>query len=107
MKNLCVWSDDHLPCFSFEHNNRSFELWWSSSALEGKLELVEDGDIPIEKAFKDLPQTLKVINNPDLDDGDSEIEFEREGDKKSYGTECQVYVYDVGAEPVDHEEDEE
>ena len=63
-KVIATWSDDHLPCFSFEHEGKYFELWWTDEKLVGRLEMVEEGDITIEKVFKKYPEILTIIQDP-------------------------------------------
>lgn len=59
-----VWTDDHLPCFAVTIDNNEFEVWWTSPDMYGKLELVRDGDITLERALKKYPELLKVLKNP-------------------------------------------
>lgn len=80
MKITGQWRDDHLPCFSFEHNGVNFEVNWSHPQIVGKLQLVEAGDITLEQALKVHPDLLAIINNP-FDAQDTEyIEVEDERD---------------------------
>jgi hypothetical protein len=64
MQNIKTWSDDHLPCVSFDHNNVNIEVWWTEKALAGRLEMVEEGDTTLGVALKKWPDLLSIINNP-------------------------------------------
>lgn len=84
-----TWTDDHLPCVSFTHNNRYFEIWWTDPALYGKLDLVEDGDITIELALKKYPQLLRVIQDPTDVENLKDLMDDIEGDDKiSFSTDA-------------------
>lgn len=64
MKIINEWTDDHLPCISFEHGGNKFEINWTDTTLVGKLQLVEDGDVTLERALKKYPSVLNIIQNP-------------------------------------------
>lgn len=64
MNNIKTWTDDHLPCVSFEHNGVTFEVLWTEKSLAGRLEMVADGDVTLEVALKKWPDLLAIINNP-------------------------------------------
>lgn len=64
MQNLNTWTDDHLPCVGFDHNGFHFNIYWTEKDVYGKLDLVESGDVPLEKALKKYPAMLAIINNP-------------------------------------------
>lgn len=83
MQNLNTWTDDHLPCVGFNHNGFNIDICWTEKDVYGKLELVESGDITLEKALKKYPDMLAILNNP-LNCPESEtievIEAEARGD---------------------------
>jgi hypothetical protein len=84
-----VWTDDHLPCVSFYHNNNYFEVWWTDPALGGKIEMVEEGDVSIEKAFKKYPELLKIVLDPTNEETKEWLDDEEDdydGDKVSWCT---------------------
>ena len=87
MRVLTQWTDDHLPCFCFEHNEYLFEVWWSDRALVGKLEMVEDGEITLEKALKKYPDLLKIVTDPINNDVELDDEVGEDG-KRTYQTEA-------------------
>ena len=94
MQNLNAWTDDHLPCVGFDHNGFHIEVNWTEKDVYGKLELVESGDITIEKALKKYPHMLAIINNPRNcpESGDIEVV---EADARSDDTLAE-YIIDHG-----------
>ena len=64
MKVLNEWSDDHIACCDVVHNGHAITLNWCGEPLVTKLRMVEEGDITLEKACKNLPGLLAVFNNP-------------------------------------------
>jgi len=83
MKILNEWTDDHLPCVNFEHEGNTFEIWWTDSRLVGRLEMVEEGDLSLDKALKSYPNLKQLMENPTVvPDGaeDAAGEGELQGD---------------------------
>lgn len=72
MKIIKTWTDDHLPCVSFMHNDKKYELCWTERGFVGRLELVQEGDVTLEKAAKKYPELLAALNgklaHEELDD---------------------------------------
>jgi hypothetical protein len=87
MKRTTEWTDDHLPCVGFEHNGFEFEVCWTSRSLCGKLEMIEDGDVPLEKGLKRFPSLLKIINNPLNTESTADGDIDRDDDCEE-GTVC-------------------
>lgn len=64
MRILAEWTDDHLPCFAFEHEGLFYELMWTGAALIGRFELVAEGEVSIAVACKHVPELLAVLESP-------------------------------------------
>lgn len=91
MKLLNTWSDDHLPCFGFEHNGTYYEVLWTAPALIGRLEMVEEGSATIEAALSKYPQLLQLVNAPDPR---NVAGLERDDEEDENG--AVVYQLDIG-----------
>ena len=63
-----TWTDDHLPCVKFEHNDTTFELWWTSDYVVSALEYAEESP----KAAKKVADLMKLINDPDKIENEDE-----------------------------------
>jgi hypothetical protein len=87
MQNINTWSDDHLPCVSFEHNNTTFEVWWTEKSLAGRLEMVRDGDVTLEVALKKWPDFIAIVNDPFNVEETDTIEREEDDGQLSYNIE--------------------
>lgn len=95
MRMLDVWTDDHLPCFSFEHEGKKFSINWSDRSIIGRIEMIGEGDITIEKALKKYKGLLAVIKNPLNATFASPEEGEPE-DEDCWDEGCAQYQTDVG-----------
>ena len=74
LKITNTFTDDHLPCVEFTLDGKNIDIWWTDDRLVGKLALVEEGMISLEKAMKNYPQTLKAIltgENPEEEEDKS------------------------------------
>lgn len=92
ISNLRQWTDDHLPCVSFETNGTTIQVNWTERSLVGRLEMVEDGDIPLELALKKYPSLLTIINDPfNVQDGEG---ITRVDEREEDGDLC--YDIDLG-----------
>ena len=64
ISNIKTWSDDHLPCVSFEAGANTFEVWWTDKNLAGRLEMASEGDVTIEVALKKFNELRIIIADP-------------------------------------------
>ena len=72
MQILSRWTDDHLPCVTFEHKGTKFELCWSSDRIVSALEYADES----EKARKKIAALMKKLDNPDSIENEDENEDE-------------------------------
>lgn len=91
MKILNTWRDDKLPCIEFEHNGQVYQVLWTSPKLEGKLELVQDGDVSLEVALRLYPELLKALNG-DVE-GLDRLDREEDSEDEEFDN---VYNIDAG-----------
>lgn len=104
MRLISEWTDDHLPCVSFEHEGNMFSVWWTDKALAGRIELIESGDISLEKALKKYTGLMKVIQTPFDAQFDSNEEGEPE-DKECWEEGKSQYQTDAGFVEVEPHND--
>lgn len=62
--NINTWSDDHLPCVSFEAGSNTFEVWWTDKNLAGRLEMASEGDVTLEVALKKFKELATIVADP-------------------------------------------
>lgn len=108
MKMLGTWTDDHLPCFGFEHNGLCYAISWTDASLVGRIELVQEGSITIEKAFAKFPGMLRLLSTaePFAHDWNDTDPKELELDEDVEEGEPLSFQADVGFVQVFRNEDE-